>query len=458
MHGMAQETGARTSASHRSRRLLVGLVAAGVAALSLTSAAQAAQAAPATRDSSPGLSVIDNALPRASSPAVTAPLAGHATTRPRTDPTCTYNGQSDIVYNVLPGSTINIVCSGWSADEMVAAAQISPLALADNDSDAVDENSIQTYTTDGSGNLTGTFVVPNPFTAVDPAAVCPPTPAQMAEGLLRCGVLLADAGNNVSLGALDYANQAPTAVGVAATHDGGGYWIAWSNGDVTMHGDAVNYGNAFGLPLSAPITHIVATPDGRGYWLVAGDGGTFAYGDAGFYGSTGGMTLNAPVVDMAPTSDGRGYWLVASDGGIFSFGDAVFQGSMGGQTLNAPVVGMDGDGGVGYWLVASDGGIFSFGGAPFYGSTGGIRLNLPVNGMAATLNAEGNPGGLGYWFVASDGGIFSYGNAMFHGSTGGMTLAAPVVGMAADSATGGYWLLGADGGIFAFGAPFYGSH
>ncbi len=31
---------------------------------------------------------------------------------------------------------------------------------------------------------------------------------------------------------------------------------------------------------------MAATPDGGGYWLVASDGGVFAYGDAGFYGSS----------------------------------------------------------------------------------------------------------------------------------------------------------------------------
>ena len=60
---------------------------------------------------------------------------------------------------------------------------------------------------------------------------------------------------------------------------------------------------------------IAATPDGGGYWLVARDGGVFDYGDAGFYGSAGSLPLNAPVVGMAVTHDGGGYWLVAGDGG-----------------------------------------------------------------------------------------------------------------------------------------------
>jgi len=43
---------------------------------------------------------------------------------------------------------------------------------------------------------------------------------------------------------------------------------------------------------------MAATPDGGGYWLVASDGGVFNFGDAGFFGSMGGTHLNAPVVGM----------------------------------------------------------------------------------------------------------------------------------------------------------------
>ena len=75
---------------------------------------------------------------------------------------------------------------------------------------------------------------------------------------------------------------------------------------------------------------MAATPDGGGYWLVASDGGIFTFGDARFYGSTGSLVLNKPIVGMAATPDGGGYWLVASDGGIFTFGDARFYGSLGG--------------------------------------------------------------------------------------------------------------------------------
>jgi hypothetical protein len=374
------------------------------------------------------------------------------------NPNCTFNGTTGIVENVTPGSTISIICFGWQPNDTVAAAEFSPLLATTGSTDEIDQNDTQLYPTDQTGAMSGTFVVPDPFSAPDPAAVCPPSATQAAQGYLRCGVALVDPNGDGVTVAINYAGQlvpppspGATAVGMAATPDGGGYWLAWSDGDVTTHGDAPSYGNASTLHLTQPITHIVSTPDGGGYWLVAADGGTFAFGTAGFFGSMGGVPLNKPVVDMAPTADGNGYWLVASDGGIFAFGDAVFRGSMGGRPLNKPVVGIAADTATGgYWLVASDGGIFAIG-APFFGSTGALALNKPVNGMAATKTNNG------YLFVASDGGIFAFGDAGFHGSTGSLTLNKPIVGMAIDPATGGYWLVGSDGGIFAFGAPFFGA-
>jgi N-acetylmuramoyl-L-alanine amidase len=239
-----------------------------------------------------------------------------------------------------------------------------------------------------------------------------------------------------SLGVNTVSNPNAPIVGMAATPDGGGYWLVASDGGIFSYGDASFFGSTGSLHLNAPIVGMAATPDGGGYWLVASDGGIFSYGDASFFGSTGSLHLNAPIVGMAATPSGNGYWLVASDGGIFSYGDASFFGSTGSTHLNAPVVGMAAtpDGG-GYWLVASDGGIFSYGDASFFGSTGSLHLNAPIVGMAAT------PSGNGYWLVASDGGIFSYGNAAFYGSEGGTTLSAPIVAMAATPTGNGYWLV-----------------
>lgn len=395
----------------------------------------------------------DNAMER--NAAVAGPAASGAI--------CIFNGQNPDVNYILPGVTagesISVTCSGFLPTHTIVMAEASPLWLTSGTSGDVDIADTATGTTDGTGNYSGTFVIPNPFVAADPNAVCPPTSTQVSEGYLRCGLVVTD-GTNGSAIALDYATAPappapsppppPPAVGMAATPDGNGYWIATSDGAVYSYGDAAFYGSMAGQPLNAPIAHIVSTPDGKGYWLVAGDGGTFSFGDAGFYGSMGGLPLNAPVVDIAPTKDGRGYWLVASDGGIFAFGDAAFYGSMGGRPLNKPVVGIAADDATGgYWEVATDGGIFAFN-APFYGSTGNMILNKPVNGMTPTNDDAG------YWFVASDGGLFAYGDAGFHGSAVAVATST-VVGMTSDPATGGYWILTRNGSVYSYGAPFFGS-
>jgi hypothetical protein len=462
-----QRGGPRAAARHRrGARLLVGVAGTvGIAAALLVvglPASSAAAAGVAGRRVDPAAlrTVIASSPNRAF---VVAGRGGTLSARRAAvphqgGPECTFDGNPDVVSNVTPGTAISIRCTGWPADDAIAAAEFSPLIFESGSDTDIDPN-LQYFSTDAQGTAVATVTVPDPFAAPDPAAVCPPTPEQIAQGFLACGIALADLNGNGALAALEYVGQslpAPppgaVAVGIAAVPDGGGYWIGWNDGVVTFHGDAGAFGDASGLDLVQPITHIVATPDGKGYWLVAADGGTFAFGDAGFYGSMGGRPLNRPVVDLAPTPDGKGYWLVASDGGVFAFGDAGFHGSTGGLALNQPVVGMSADPATGgYWLVASDGGVFAFD-APFFGSTGSLALDQPVVGMGAT------PDGGGYLFAASDGGVFTFGDAGFEGSTGGLALDSPITGIAVDPVAAGYWMVGGDGGVFAFGrAGFYGA-
>jgi hypothetical protein len=230
-----------------------------------------------------------------------------------------------------------------------------------------------------------------------------------------------------------------TCTAMAATPDGGGYWIL--DGDtraVFAFGDARSFGEPkppVGVPRDFAPTGkaIVATPSGHGYWVLevnpVGLGSVLGFGDAGAFGDPlheGGAVHAGSAVTMAATPDGHGYWVTDSDGGVFTFGDAKFFGSIGGRRLNQPIVGMavTPDGG-GYYLVAADGGVFSFGDAAFAGSMGGKPLNRPIVGMAV------DPVHGGYWMTASDGGIFSFGGAAFRGSLGGKHLARPIFSIAA---------------------------
>ncbi len=65
------------------------------------------------------------------------------------------------------------------------------------------------------------------------------------------------------------------------------------------YGDAVFHGSAGSLALNKPVVGMAATSDGGGYWLVASDGGVFSYGDATFVGSHGGSPLNKPIVGIS---------------------------------------------------------------------------------------------------------------------------------------------------------------
>ena len=127
-----------------------------------------------------------------------------------------------------------------------------------------------------------------------------------------------------------------------------------------------------GTRLNRPIVGMAATPDGGGYWLVASDGGIFSFGDARFHGSTGGQnsTSRWSAWPPPPTAAATGWWPPTAASS--PSGTPGSTGRWAATPLNQPVVGMASTpDGQGYWLVASDGGIFAFGDAGFYGSTGG---------------------------------------------------------------------------------------
>ena len=299
--------------------------------------------------------------------------------------------------------------------------------------------SIDVHARAAAGNLQ-TLVVPAGATSVSIAAVA-------SNGLLGGSVSVRPGAG----GALRPSGLDGRVVGLAATGDGRGYWLATSSGAVYAFGDARYLGRIPGVAARAdPVSAIAGLPGGDGYWLVTKSGRVVAFGAARVYGSAGSRTIAAaPVVGMEATPDGHGYWLTRSDGSVISFGDAGSDGSMAGHPLRAPMVGMAVvPGGRGYWLVAADGGVFAFGSARFAGSMVGRGLTAPVIGMAAA------PNGSGYWLVGADGGVFSFGAARFAGSgaTGG--LGRSVVGVASVPSAvgvGGYRMVTSGGESFSFG-------
>ncbi|HXW34280.1 MAG TPA: hypothetical protein VEJ87_06850 [Acidimicrobiales bacterium] len=391
--------------------------------------------------------------------------SGHAAHPHGFGANCTFNGVADTsTVPVTPGKLVNVVCTGFTADETVDVYEASPLILTSTTDPAyitsfvneIDTTDVLRVPATGIGGLNVNFTIPAVFQAADKSAVCPPSQNQEDAGYLRCFLtVVGETSGNGDIGSLTYAGQsvAPQLPGYDEVASDGGVFTF----------NSPFLGSEGGKPLNKPIVGMAMDTITGGYYLVASDGGIFAF-HAPFYGSEGGKPLNEPIVGMAFDPDTGGYYLVASDGGIFAF-NAPFRGSQGGKPLNEPIVGMAYDPAtLGYYLVASDGGVFSFH-ATFEGSQGGKPLNKPVVGMSFFRGFDQNGNlHLGYWLVASDGGIFGFPSGPlgppFQGSEGGLPLNAPVVGMATDSLDGGYWEVASDGGIFSFPsgvAPFLGS-
>jgi hypothetical protein len=62
------------------------------------------------------------------------------------------------------------------------------------------------------------------------------------------------------------------------------------------------YGSTGSMHLNAPVVGIAATPDGGGFWLVASDGGVFNFGSDTYHGSMGIKPLNRPVAGIAAST------------------------------------------------------------------------------------------------------------------------------------------------------------
>ena len=156
-----------------------------------------------------------------------------------------------------------------------------------------------------------------------------------------------------------------TAVAIASTPDGNGYWVASSTGAVYPFGDAASYGSMSDHAAQRTHRRHGALSRRQGVLARGQRRRDLRFGDARFRGSAGALRLNQPIVGMTATPDGGGYWLVASDGGIFAYGDATFYGSTGAMRLNRPVVGMAAAPVEGLLAGGERRGIFAYGDATF---------------------------------------------------------------------------------------------
>jgi hypothetical protein len=192
----------------------------------------------------------------------------------------------------------------------------------------------------------------------------------------------------------------PQIVGMAASSDGGGYWLAAASGRTWRFGDAARLG---WKPRGQPVVGITASPTG-GYWLFTASGSIYRAGGARSFGSPAAHHVpNPQIVGMAATTDGGGYWMVGATGRIWAFGDAA---RLGWKPRAQPVAGIVADPLGGYWLFTASGTVYGAGGAAFFGSPAAKHARRPaIVGMAAT------PDGQGYWLVGASGRVWAYGDA-----------------------------------------------
>ncbi len=217
--------------------------------------------------------------------------------------------------------------------------------------------------------------------------------------------------------------------GIAATPDGGGYWIALKDGAVYAFGDAHNYGDLRGdswqggtadAAPGAPVVGIAATPDGKGYYLLGGDGSVYAFGDARYAGSVGKYTASGAPTAIAVDDATGGYWIATSSGRVYDFGGAPALGSqLSGHA--SPIVAMAAlHTGSGYWLVTASGAVFNIGSAPKLGG----KFGTPMVGIAVASNDRG------YYLASSKGNVFQFGKVPWFGSAAGKVGSDPITAIA----------------------------
>jgi len=201
---------------------------------------------------------------------------------------------------------------------------------------------------------------------------------------------------------------------MAATPDGGGYWLAEANGTVFNFGDALALAQLSPVRPPPPWWGSPSPPTGRGPGspnrtapcsLWHRDRPRFAIGRAlhltghldrrsidadsrhlvlrpsrgrrpgrnarraAYYGSAFGKHLVAPIVALVSTPDRKGYWLIGADGSGIPVRRCPNKGGAGGKVRRDPVVAAAAtpDGG-GYWLTTSAGHVMAFGDARNRGS------------------------------------------------------------------------------------------
>lgn len=273
--------------------------------------------------------------------------------------------------------------------------------------------------------------------------------------------------------------QTNRVVGMAAQHDGVGYWLVDWRGQVYCLGSALHYGNVI---VSDPYVNfwehgklqargIAATHTGEGYWVLYSNGVIHGFGDA---------SINGQNYFVIPTSATADYWH-----------DYLYN-----KTKNTPwpteyYILLKGTGiaahpsKMGFWVTDGCGQVWAFGESQFHGQLNGREY---AHGMAGSFKLDdmewatciaAATDGEGYWVGFGSGKVASFGSATKIGKNpyvfediGGIypenvikpddTEINPegfrriMWSLAPDPDGEGFWVLNAAGGVKGYKADFWG--
>jgi len=243
--------------------------------------------------------------------------------------------------------------------------------------------------------------VADPPSSARVTCVAPATPDGY-RGVLADG-LVVPFGSLPQCGGLSTESLPGTVIGAASTTNGGGYWLAMSDGKVYSLGNAAWHGDALerwvgpATPPGAPMVGFAVASNETGYYLLDGEGHVYAFGTAPYSGSASSYAGDPVAIVANPA--GAGYWVVTSYGTIESFGGVTsFKSVPGVSGVVSAAARPDGKG---LWLLSSNGAIHTVGTAVSFGTP----RNPPGSPMVSLLAA---PGGTGYWMVQSNGTVDSF--------------------------------------------------
>ncbi len=260
---------------------------------------------------------------------------------------------------------------------------------------------------------------------------CSPVATTSGYRLVRADGKELPVGNLGNCGALGTQVIPSPAAGEASTPDGGGYWIALSDGKVYAFGDAKWAGDADtanwtggSVPPGAPIVGIAAAGgDSGGYYLLDGEGDVYAFG-AAYYG--GATSPNGAAVAIVADPQGGGYWIVTADGNAYGYGAAAHLGQAPGVSHVVGAAPADPTGN-GLWLVSVNGTIHPLG-EPIATLLGQPAAdNEPKTPMVGIVAA---PGDTGYYMVEQNATVYAF-PAALHPQTAVAAQPEPVTAISA---------------------------